>query len=144
MFEEDLLGSDNKLNQYSGMKRRITRRHDSDRLHDRLRNNVVLVLLGYIYTWDVADSLKRRFGNLTATLDRFLTGLAGGISLLVPMIMMTFLTGRTARLVIVSCATMLFAAAMSLTTVSKDSVIAATAAYAAIMVVYIGSSDTVA
>ena len=126
------------------MKRRISRRQDSDKLHDRLRGNIILVVLGYIYTRDVADSLKRRFGNLTATLDRFLTGLAGGISLLVPMIVMTFLPGRTARLVIVSVATMLFAAAMSLTAVSKDNVIAATAAYAAIMVVYIGSSDTVA
>lgn len=99
--------------------------------------------MAYIYNWDVADGLKRRFGNLTKTMDRLLVGLAGGASLLVPMIVMTFATSRTARLIIVSVATLLFATAMALTSTSKDNVIAATTAYAAILVVYIGSSDTV-
>lgn len=129
------------MSRYSGMRRRISRKeHDNDRVHESLRNNIILVVLGYIYNWDAADKLKRRFGNLTKTLDRLLVGIAGGASLLVPMILMTFEETRTARLIIVSVATLLFAAAMALTTTSKDNVIAATAAYAAIMVVYIGSA----
>lgn len=132
------------MTRYSGMRRRISRKDkDSDRLHESLRSNLVLAVLGYIYNWDVADSLKRRFGNLTKTLDRLLVGLAGGASLLVPMIVMTFAKSRTARLIIVSVATMLFATAMALTTTSKENVITATTAYAAILVVYIGSSESV-
>ncbi|KAK4501455.1 hypothetical protein PRZ48_007264 [Zasmidium cellare] len=144
-FEEDFLfNKDDKMTRYSGMRRRISRKDkDSDRVHESLRSNIVLAVLGYIYTWDVADGLKRRFGNLTKTLDRLLVGLAGGASLLVPMILMTFETSRTARLIIVSVATMLFATAMALTTTSKENVITATTAYAAILVVYIGSSETV-
>lgn len=146
VFEEDFLkNSDgNNLVRYAGQTRRISRAHtDSDRVHEHLRNNVILIVLGYIYTWDLADNLKKRFGNLTTTLDRFLVGLAGGVSLLVPMILMTFLTGRTPRLIIVSVATLLFAGIVSFTTASREAVVGSTAAYAAIMVVYIGASDTV-
>ncbi|KAF2170721.1 hypothetical protein M409DRAFT_18695 [Zasmidium cellare ATCC 36951] len=145
VFEEDyLINKDDKITMFSGMRRRISRKDkDSDRVHESLRSNIVLAVLGYIYTWDVADGLKRRFGNLTKTLDRLLVGLAGGASLLVPMIVMTFATTRAARLIIVSVATMLFATAMALTTTSKENVITATTAYAAILVVYIGSSETV-
>lgn len=145
VFEEDsIFDKDDKMTRYSGMRRRISRKDkDSDRLHESLRSNLVLAVLGYIYNWDVADSLKRRFGNLTKTLDRLLVGLAGGASLLVPMIVMTFAKSRTARLIIVSVATMLFATAMALTTTSKENVITATTAYAAILVVYIGSSESV-
>ncbi|CAK4033121.1 VIT family domain-containing [Lecanosticta acicola] len=145
VFEEDLLvnPSGNTLVRYSGSRRRITRPPtDSDRLHDHLRHNVILIILEYIYLLDIADALKKRFGNLTRALDRFLIALLGGVSLLVPMILMTFLVSRTARLVIVCVATMVFAGGMSFSEASKEGVVGSTAAYAAIMVVYIGSSDT--
>ncbi len=56
------------------------------------------------------------------------------------MIIMTYVTAIHYRLVIVSTATILFAIGIALTSASKDAVIGATAAYAAVMVVYIGGS----
>lgn len=145
VFEEDaLINKDDMQVRYAGMRRRVARDNDRDRVHDHLRQNIFLVVFGYIYNWDMADRLKKRFGNLTQTLDRVLVGVTGGASLLIPMIMMTFLTGRNARLLIVSIATILFAMAMALWSKDRESVIGATSAYAAIMVVYIGSSETTA
>ena len=142
VFDEDWHRTDDARFQYFGMRRRVSNKRDSDKVHDSLRNNVVLILLAFIYNWDIADNLKKRFGNLTTTLDRILVGVAGGAALLIPMIIMTFATSQTARLIVVSVATMLFAVFMAFTGTSKESVIGSVAAYAAIMVVYIGSSDT--
>lgn len=93
-------------------------------------------------TYDLPRSLKERFGNLSLTVDRLLVGLAGGASMLIPMIIMAFAKSKMARLVVVSVATILFANFMALTSVSKENVVASTAAYAAVMVVFIGSAES--
>ena len=138
--EPDIFRKNDTLSQYSGVRRRIARQ-DGDRVHEHLRDNVILIVLNYIYGWDAADRLKKRYGDLTQTLDRVLVGILGGASLLVPMIIMDYVNARKYRLIIVSLATLLFAAVMALRSASRDNVVAATAAYAAVMVVYIGSAE---
>lgn len=127
------------LSHYGGTTRRIPV-VDGDRVRKSLADNIVLIVLDYIYHWDVANSLRRRFGNLSEALGRIIIGIVGGASFLVPMIIMTFVTQVHYRLVIISVATILFAIGVAFTSASKDSVVAATAAYAAVMVVYIGSA----
>ncbi|KAK3645746.1 hypothetical protein LTR56_008933 [Elasticomyces elasticus] len=79
--------------------------------------------------------------SLTGMLVRFMVAFFGGASLLVPMIVMTFRTSRTARLVTVCVATLLFAYAIALLKpVNKQDILGATAAYAAVMVVYVGTA----
>ncbi|KAK3048972.1 hypothetical protein LTR09_009626 [Extremus antarcticus] len=79
--------------------------------------------------------------NLTAMAQRVVVALVGGAALLVPMVVMTFETGRTGMLVVVCVATILFGVAFALVSKSKENVLAGTAAYAAVMVVYIGSAS---
>ena len=74
-------------------------------------------------------------------LSIFVMAFLAGAALLVPMIIMTFLTSRTARLVTVCIATTLFSILVSLgTEASSKETLSVTAAYAAVMVVYIGSA----
>ncbi|KAK5718113.1 hypothetical protein LTR17_015835 [Elasticomyces elasticus] len=78
--------------------------------------------------------------SLTIMIERLTVAFFGGASLLVPMIIMTFRTSRTARLVTVCVATLLFAYAIALfTSAKKQDILGATAAYAAVMVVYVGT-----
>lgn len=100
------------------------------------------MLAGAVFKRDLCIYLKERLGNLSMTVDRLIVGLAGGAGMLVPMIIMAFATSRTARLLVVSLATIVFANFMALTSASKENVVAATAAYAAVMVVFIGSAES--
>ena len=77
--------------------------------------------------------------NFTRKFQQVVLALAAGVSLLGPMILMTFKTSRNARLIIVSVATVLFGGCFALASNSKENILAGTAAYAAVMVVYIGS-----
>lgn len=86
--------------------------------------------------------MKEKLGNLSMVVDRLIVALAGGAGMLAPMIIMAFATSRTARLLVVSLATLVFANFMALTSASKENVVAATAAYAAVMVVFIGSAES--
>lgn len=79
--------------------------------------------------------------NFTRKFQQVILAIAAGASLLVPMIIMTFLTSWRARLIIVSVATVLFGVCFALASNSKESILAGTAAYAAVMVVYIGSAS---
>lgn len=151
-FEDD---DDSNGKALHGVRRRVERTRDVDEIYESLRHNWLLVLLGTLlstalgtllttvgalFKRDVANLLKERFGNLSMTVDRILVGLAGGASILVPMIIMVFATSMTARLICVSVATIVFANFVALTSVSKENVVAATAAYAAVMVVFIGNA----
>ena len=78
--------------------------------------------------------------NLTRKFQQVVLAVAAGASLLVPMIIMTFKTSRTPRLIVVSVATILFGMCFALVSNSKENILARTTAYAAIMVVYIGSA----
>lgn len=74
-------------------------------------------------------------------LARFLIAVGGGCSLVLPMIIMTFNPSVTKSLITVSVAVVLFALVMSLTfqTDNKDT-LTATATYAAVLVVFVGTS----
>ena len=62
---------------------------------------------------------------------------------MVPLIMMTFLTTVKARLAIVCCFVFFFAMTVGLiTNVSGQDALAATAAYTAVLVVFVGTSST--
>ena len=78
--------------------------------------------------------------NITRIFQQIILAVAGGASLLVPMIIMTFKTSQTARLIVVSVATILFGMVFAVVSSSKENILAGTAAYAAVMVVYIGSA----
>jgi hypothetical protein len=74
---------------------------------------------------------------------RFVIAIVGGSSLLVPVILMAFLTTRTSHLIITSVFTIVFAIAMSfISTASNQEVLGSTAAYAAVLVVFVGTSTT--
>ncbi|CZT21794.1 uncharacterized protein RCC_07660 [Ramularia collo-cygni] len=142
-FEEEEEDIDSKSLDFHGVRRRLERAKDLDEIYESLRRNWLLKFFGALFKRDLAISLKERFGNLSLMVDRLFVALAGGASMLVPMIIMAFATSRTARLLVTSLATIIFANAMALTSASKENVVASTAAYAAVMVVFIGSATSV-
>jgi hypothetical protein len=76
-------------------------------------------------------------------LTRFIVAVGGGCALIVPMLVMSFEASRTKSLVTVSTAMVLFALAMSLAfqTDNKDT-LTAPATYAAVLIVFVGTSGT--
>lgn len=76
-------------------------------------------------------------------LARFIVAVGGGCALIVPMLIMTFNPSTTKSLVTTSTAVVLFALAMSMAfqTDNKDT-LTATATYAAVLVVFVGTSGT--
>lgn len=78
--------------------------------------------------------------NLTTLCGHVALALIGGAGLLGPMILMEFYTSRNVRLIVVSVATMLFGIVFGVVSSSKENILAGTAAYAAVMVVYVGSA----
>lgn len=72
---------------------------------------------------------------------RQVIALAGGLILIIPIIMMTFLTKHHARLIIVCCFVVLFAFLIGIfTTATNQEVLAATAVYTAVLAVFITAS----
>ena len=68
---------------------------------------------------------------------RVVIAIAGGLILLIPMIMMTFLTSHHARLIIVCCFVIMFAALIGIfTRATNQEVLAATAVYTAVLAVF--------
>jgi hypothetical protein len=88
-----------------------------------------------------------RKGRLLRERKKAFTGrvamaLFGGVSLIVPKLVMTLHPSRNTSLITTSTATFIFAIALALgasDTAGKD-VLAATAAYAAVLVVFVGTS----
>jgi hypothetical protein len=74
---------------------------------------------------------------------RFLVAVGGGCLVVVPMLVMSFQPSQTRSLVLVAVAVVLFALIMSLAfqTDNKDT-LTATATYAAVLVVFVGTSGT--
>ncbi len=91
---------------------------------------------------DQLGRLKRSQKN--AFTERVVMAMFGGIALIGPMLIMTLHPSRNTSLIIVSVAT--FAFAIALAFVARDSagkdVLGATAAYAAVLVVFVGTSTT--
>jgi len=76
-------------------------------------------------------------------LARFIIAAGGGASLIIPMLIMSFDASRTKSLITVSVAVVLFALSLSLgfATDNKDT-LTTTATYAAVLVVFVGTSGT--
>ena len=71
---------------------------------------------------------------------RTVMAIAGGLVLLVPVILMTFLTAHHARLIIACCFVVMFAALIGIfTRATNHEVLAATAVYTAVLVVFVAA-----
>jgi len=84
----------------------------------------------------------RKVSLLVDRLARIIVAITGGVFLLVPMIIMTWVTDAHVRLIVVSVAVLWFA--ISVAVVSKatnQELIGATAAYSAVLVVYVGTTS---
>lgn len=79
----------------------------------------------------------------TAFTERIVMALFGGVALIGPMLVMTLHPSRNTSLITVSAATFLFALVLALVATDSDGkdVLAATAAYAAVLVVFVGTSS---
>ena len=78
----------------------------------------------------------------SALVERFAMALFGGIALIAPMLIMTLHPSQKTSLITVSIATILFALTLAVFAsgaAGKD-VLAATAAYAAVLVVFVGAN----
>ncbi|TKA81839.1 hypothetical protein B0A49_01069 [Cryomyces minteri] len=85
------------------------------------------------------EGLKR----LVDYLARFFVSIFGGASLLVPMIIMVFSDSRNTNLIITSAFVLFFSIVLSVgSKASNQEILAATAGYAAVLVVFIGTSGT--
>ncbi|KAK0616196.1 hypothetical protein B0T14DRAFT_567817 [Immersiella caudata] len=76
-------------------------------------------------------------------LERLGMGLAGGLALIIPMLIMVLQKDLVTTLVTTSVATMLFAGGLALlgTRLKGETVLASVAAYAAVLVVFVGTSE---
>jgi hypothetical protein len=104
---------------------------------------------GIIYAADEDDiehdesPSKHGDSPIVDLIGRLVMTFLAGCSLLVPMLIMTFRTGQTARLVTVCVSTLLFGVIVSFSTrATNHEILAADAAYAAVLVVYVGTADT--
>jgi len=83
--------------------------------------------------------------KLTSTMTRFATftiSLMGGVSLIVPMVVLIYTTPISIKIVIISISVLAFAAMLAVFTRAKNQeLLVATAAYAAVLVVFVGSSS---
>lgn len=80
-------------------------------------------------------------GGPTNIMGRVIVSLIGGTSLLVPMIIQTYVTGRHWEVVITVLFVLTFAIMVALLTEAKNQeLLGATAAYAAVLVVFVGTS----
>jgi hypothetical protein len=74
---------------------------------------------------------------------RYLIANIGGATLLIPMIIMSFATSKTSHLIVTSIFVLGFAFLIAVgTKASNYELLGATAAYAAVLVVYVGTSST--
>lgn len=74
-------------------------------------------------------------------LSRFSMAPAGGLSLVVPVLVMANIPGKTSSLVTTCVAMLIFAISITIgTDLKADQVLGATAAYAAVLVVFVGTS----
>lgn len=87
------------------------------------------------------EKRQKQAEALWATTRRFGMAVAGGIALIIPVIIMTVYEGRVQSLVTTSVATFLFAIFVTwYSNANEKDIIAATAAYAAVLVVFVGTS----
>lgn len=81
--------------------------------------------------------------SLAQIRERLWMGIAGGLALIVPMIIMVLKKDLLTTLLTTSSATLLFAGVLAIapTDIRGETVLAAVAAYAAVLVVFVGASS---
>ena len=67
--------------------------------------------------------------------------IAGGAALLISMLTIPFFTSPNVRLTVIYITVLLFSGLMATTNAPSNNIVAATAAYAAVMIVYIGRTS---
>lgn len=73
----------------------------------------------------------------------FVIALIGGVSLVVPMVALIYISSMTMKIVAISVSILAFAAMLAVFTKAKNQeLLAATAAYAAVLVVFVGSPSS--
>ncbi len=88
------------------------------------------------------NALDTEVSRLVDGLARIIVAITGGVFLLVSMIIMTFATDAHMRLIIASVAVLWCAVSIALgSKVTNQELIAATAAYSAVLVVYVGTTS---
>jgi uncharacterized membrane protein YfcA len=86
-----------------------------------------------------SNYIPRDVSPAVEKLARFIIAMFGAISILIPMIIMSFHESKTEALVTTSIAVALFATCCSLTLrTANDQTLAATAGYAAVLMVFVG------
>jgi hypothetical protein len=89
----------------------------------------------------VSRSEYRQKADLTRLLERLGMGMAGGVALIVPMLVMVLREDLLTQLLTTTVATMLFAGGLAIfgKNLKGETVLASVAAYAAVLVVFIGT-----
>jgi hypothetical protein len=92
----------------------------------------------------VSRSEHQQKSDLFRFLERLGMGLGGGIALIVPMLVMVLRDDVLTQLLTTTVATMLFAGALAIfgRNLKGETVLASVAAYAAVLVVFIGASSS--
>ena len=89
---------------------------------------------------------RPRAATLTPIVNRlatFIIALIGGVSLVAPMVVLVYLRSMTLKTVAISVSVLIFAAILAVFTQAKNQeLLAATAAYAAVLVVFVGSPSS--
>lgn len=109
-----------------------------------VRNGVIDEAIGPVGFREIDQAGRIHRAKRKAFTTRLVFALLGGISLIGPILIMTLHASTTTSLITVSVATFIFALVMALfaTDVGGKDVLAATAAYAAVLVVFIGTSTS--
>jgi hypothetical protein len=80
---------------------------------------------------------------MVSRLATFLIALIGGISLVVPMVTLIYISSMAVKILVVAVSVLTFAALLAGFTMAKNQeLFAATAAYAAVLVVFVSSPGT--
>lgn len=107
-----------------------------------VKNGVIDEAIGPAGFREIDQAGRIRRAKRKAFTTRLIVALLGGISLISPILIMTLHAPTSTSLITVSVATFVFALVMALfaTDVGGKDVLAATVAYAAALVVFIGTS----
>lgn len=130
--------NDSETRRLFGQRRYVRSEGEFSPWNDSLRRFVEGLPRPFSYLAQLAPT-----HSLTDLLIRYLLASTGGATLLVPMILMSFYTSRAACLIITSLWVLGFGAFMAIfTSASECAMIASTAAYAAVLVVFVGNALT--
>lgn len=91
-----------------------------------------------------ARSVANKEARRHLLMVRFFMAITGGLGLIVPMLVMTYFPGKNVSVVTTIVAMLIFAGVITLgTNLAPDQVLGATAAYAAVLVVFVGTNLTI-